>query len=37
MAAGPFLGRHVDEETDGFIADITRKQHSWPLRSGVPA
>lgn len=25
MAAGPFLGRHVAEETPGFVADLTRK------------
>ncbi len=23
MAGGMFLGRHVNEETDGFVADIT--------------
>lgn len=28
MAAGPFLGRHVMEETAGFVADITRKHSS---------
>ena len=27
MAAGTFLGRHVNEETEGFAADITRKHH----------
>jgi hypothetical protein len=25
MALGTFLKRHVDEETGGFAADITRK------------
>ena len=27
MAAGMFLGRHVNEETEGFAVDITRKHH----------
>jgi hypothetical protein len=26
MALGRFLKRHVDEETKGFVADITRKR-----------
>ena len=27
MAGGMFLGRHVNEETNGFVADINRKHH----------
>ena len=27
MAGGMLLGRHVNEETNGFVADINRKHH----------
>jgi hypothetical protein len=36
MAAGAFLGRHVAEETTGFVADITRK-HRASRSSQAPA
>ena len=34
---GHFLGRHVDEEAEGFAADIARKNNRSPARAKGPA